>query len=235
RAISGMVDKKALVEKNAYGKGMECALSVSPASWSAKLQEPEPVDIDSLMTAEGYSLYAGMYYKEDMPISVRLLVNADNQHRIDIANGIVEMLKTSGVEVVLDVVSYEEYLNKISNDDFDMFIGEIDVLSDNNPNVMLDSTENYFNYDVSYLSEAISGLYGISEKDYVRAAMENYRNKFYLNPPYLPLYFKSDVIIYGPYVSGIEEPTLFDTFKNIEKWYFYDKNGEEQLKNEDEE
>ena len=229
RAICGMIDKKALVEKNAYGKGMACALSVNPASWSAKLPDADKEDVDVLMNSEGCSLYEGMYYKDGVPLSVRLLVNSDNQHRLDIANGIIEMLKASGIEAVLDVVSYDEYLNKINYDDFDMFVGETDVLSDNNPNVMLDSNENYFNFDVSYLSEAMAGLYGISEKDYVRTAMENYRNKFYLNPPYLPLYFKSDVIIYGPYVSGVEQPTLFDTFRNIEKWYFYDKNGEEQM------
>lgn len=235
RAICSIIDKKALVEKNAYGKGMACTLSVNPASWSAKLPETEKEDVDGFMTSDGYSLYTGMYYKEGSPLTVRLLVNSDNLHRLDIANGIVEMLKVSGVEVVLDVVSYEEYLNKINYDDFDMFIGETDVLSDNNPNVMLDSNENYFNFDVSYLSEAVTGFYGISEKDYVKAAMENYRTKFYLNPPYLPLYFKSDVIIYGPYVSGLEEPTLFDTFRNIEKWYFYDKNGEEQQSDENNE
>ena len=46
--------------------------------------------------------------------------------------------------------------------------------------------------------------------------------------------FKTENVIYGSYVSGIEKPVSFDPYKCIEKWYFYDKDGKENKENADE-
>ena len=57
---------------------------------------------------------------------------------------------------------------------------------------------------------------------------------FYSDPPYVPIYFKTEEVIYGSYVSGIEKPVIFDPYKDIEKWYFYDKDGKENKEQADE-
>jgi len=235
RAVYYIVDKQKILDNNAYGKGKVCELSVNPDSWVSRLPENDKADADELISFDGYKMENGVYVKDAVPYCARILVNEDNILRCNIAQGIADILKASGLDTVVEAVSYQDYIAKINKDDFDMFVGEVEVMSNLNPGAMLDREDNYFNFDVSYLKDAKAELYGVAERDRVKEIMVSYRNRFYLNPPYLPLYFKSDVIIYGSYVSGVVSPTLFDTFKNIENWYFYDKDGSEQKTVEGEE
>lgn len=235
RSICDIIDKDKILVNNAYGKGKVCNLSINPSSWASKIPEREKIDVVNLMSAGGYKLESGVYFKDDIPLSARILVNADNELKCSIAQGVSDMLNASGINTVIDTVGYNDYLNKIKNDDFDMFIGEVVVPSNNNPAAMLENSDNYFNFDASGLQEVKASLYGVAEKDNVKSALSSFSNRFYLNPPYLPLYFKSDVVIYGSYVSGVEKPTFFDTFKGIEKWYFYDKYGADKEETNSEE
>lgn len=227
RSICEIIDKNKILENNAYGKGKVCELAINPSSWAGKLPQREKNDYSALLSSDGYNLNSGVYYKDGSPLSARILVNADNELKCSIAQGVCDMLKASGMEIIIESVSFDDYLKKINADDFDMFIGEVVLLPNNNPCVMLDSDDNYFNFDVSYLQDAKMSLVGTAERDDVRKALEVFGSRFYINPPYLPLYFKSDIVIYGSYVSGIDTPTPFDTFNGIEKWYFYDKNGQD--------
>lgn len=229
RAIVEIVNKQKLLENNAYGKGKICSLSVNPASWASKIPEIEHIDVDELFGNDGYKIVNGAYTKDDVVHHSSIIVNEDNPSRCKIAEGICEMLKASGMDVQVEYLSYDNYIQRINSDSFDMFIGEIETSPNINPGAMLDNLDNYFNFDTTYLTDAKSTLFGIAERDNIKTALEAYQKRFYINPPYLPLFYKNDVIIYGSYVSGITTPTLFDAYKNIENWYFYDKDGSEKL------
>ncbi len=236
KAINGSLDRKKIVEKDVYGKGLAAEISINPESWvmvkeAGKTAGNYPEDF---METDGYVIKGGVYHKDDIMLSIRLLVNADNVERCTLAESIAATLKTAGFDVVLEKTSYEEYTAKIENDDFDMFIGETEVGGNLNPAAMLAGDSNYFNFDTSNLKSILSRIYGIEDKDELKAQIGEFVNMFYIDPPYLPLYFKTENVIYGSYVSGIEKPVSFDPYNCIEKWYFYDKDGKENKGNADE-
>lgn len=236
KAINGSIDRKKIVEKDAYGKGMATEISINPESWTLvkdpnKTAENFPEDF---MEKGGYVIKDGVYHKDDEKVTIRLMVNGDNTERSMLADSITSTLKTAGFDVVLEKMSYEEYTSKIANDDFDMFIGETEVSQNLNPAAMLMDWDNYFNFDATHLKTAMTKVCGISDKNEIKAQIGEFINMFYIDPPYLPLYFKTENVIYGSYVSGIEKPVSFDPYKCIEKWYFYDKDGKESKESDDE-
>jgi len=236
KAINGSLDRKKIVEKDVYGKGMAAEISINPESWvlireANKAIEDFPEDY---METGGYVLKDGVYHKDEERVTIRLLVNSDNLERSMLAESIASTLKTAGFDVVLDKTSYEEYRAKIGSDDFDMFIGETEVSDNLNPAAMLTEADNYFNFDAIHIKTAVSKICGISDKDEIKTQIGEFINMFYIDPPYLPLYFRTENVIYGSYVSGIEKPVSFDPYKCIEKWYFYDKDGKENKENADE-
>lgn len=236
KAINGSLDRKKIVEKDAYGQGIATEISINPESWvmtkdPAKATDNYPEDF---METDGYVIKDGAYHKDDIKLTIRLLVNSDNIERSMLADSISSTLKTAGFDVALEKTSYEEYTAKIGNDDFDMFIGETEVGNNLNPAAMLTDWDNYFNFDTSNLKSVLSRIYGLTDKDEIKAQIGEFVNMFYIDPPYLPLYFKTENVIYGSYVSGIEKPVSFDPYKCIEKWYFYDKDGKESKVNADE-
>ena len=236
KAMNQSLDRKKIVEKDAYGQGLAAEISINPESWvltkyPGKTTDSFPEDI---MEKAGYVIKDGVYHKDEERVIARLLVNADNIERSLLAESVASALKTAGFDVVLEKTSYDEYTAKIANDDFDMFIGETEVGNNLNPAAMLTDWDNYFNFDTTHIKTAMSRICGLRDKDEIKTQIGEFINMFYIDPPYLPLYFKTESVIYGSYVSGIEKPVSFDPYKSIEKWYFYDKDGKESKENTDE-
>ena len=182
---------------------------------------------EDIMEQDGYGIKDGIYHKDGIKLTLRLLVNEDNAQRTALAESIATSLKTAGFEVVLEKTTFEEYTQKIANDDFDMFIGEIEVGGNLNPAAMLSGVDNYFNFDTTMITSSMEQIYSTTSETALKSQIDNFYNLFHSDPPYLPLYFKTSNVIYGSYVSGVEAPTSFDPYKGIERWYFYDKDGKE--------
>mgnify|MGYP004613252247 FL=1 len=108
-----------------------------------------------------------------------------------------------------------------------MFVGEVKTAANMMPNALLTGNDNYFNFDISQLAGKMQQLYGITDREEYKNAVSQYIHECYLNPPYVPMYFRTENVIYGSYVSGIEQPTVFDPYNNIEKWFFYKNNRED--------
>ena len=237
KAINGVLDRTKIVEQDAYGRGVPAELSIDPTSRflpdESKGDKVENYSED-IMKKSGYIIKDGIYHKDDLPFSARLLVNADNAERTALADSIATSLKTAGFDIVVEKTSYEEYGVKIAEDDFDIFIGETEVSKNPNPAALLTGEENYFNFDAGKINSFMSKYCDVDDTDEIRKKIKEFKTLFYNDPPYLPIYFKTESVIYGSYVSGIVTPVVFDPYKEIEKWYFYDKDGKESKGRQDE-
>ncbi len=236
RAIGGLLDRKKILEQDAYGHGMAAALAINPASWAYQdTATPELTQdyAESLIVREGYVKEGGVYYKDASPLSLRLLVNEDNPQRIALADSVADSLRASGFLISVEKTSYADYIARISADNFDIFVGETEVQPNHNPSAMLESQDNYFNFDTTALNGEMSRLYGVTDKEIYKAGISEYMRNFYTSPPYIPLYFKTERVIFGTYVSGTQKPSVTSPYNGIEKWYFYDKDGKEKTGEQD--
>ena len=237
QAVNASIDRKKIVEQDAYGQGIAAELSIDPASWvmsGEKKDEGLANSAEDIMESNGYTIRDGVYHKDDEKMTLRLLVNADNAQRAALADSIATTLRTAGFDIVVEKTSYEEYGAKITNDDFDMFIGETEVEKNLNPAAMLTGGSNYFNFEAETVKAYMRSLYNADSEEAIKRQIGEFSEMFYNNPPYLPLYFKTESVVYGSYVSGIEKPVSCDPYKDIEKWYFYDKEGKENKEKADE-
>ncbi len=231
RAISNLIDKQKILENNAYGHGKVADISINPASWAYVARE-EKADAKTtakkLIEGEGYVLENGIYHKDGQALTVKLLVNADNAGRATIADEIAANLTTAGFSVLVDKVSYEEYLTKINQKAFDIFVGETRAEPNLSPMALISGEDNYFGFDASNLKSIADELTWIVGKDDYRKKIGDFISVFYQDPPYLPLYFRSESVIYASYVLGRTAPVEGDSYKGIEKWYFYEKNVKQE-------
>ncbi len=235
KAIESLLNKEKILENDAYGHGMVADSAINPSSWAYQEKAAQEDDYaENMIMNEGYELDGGIYYKDGVPLGVRILVNSDNSARTALADSIKDTLKANGFSVTVEKVQYSDYVAKISADDFDMFIGEVEVEPNLNPASML-SGDNYFNFDTSGIGEVLSKLVGVTDKEAYKNGVTAFMRSFYADPPYIPLYFKTESIIYGSYVSGTEKPSEKDPYKGIEKWYFYDKDGTQESGEESDE
>lgn len=224
RAIELLLDKEKILEKNAYGYGRVCDVSINPDCWayeSADLTGYSQDYIAKLLEHSGFVMENGVYRNNEYSMALELLVNSDNETRCAIADTISETLSGAGFDVHVNAVNYNSYLSIIGSGDYDMFLGEVEADSVIDPLAMLDESENYFNFDTAELSELKAELYGVVDKGRYKSIIKDIVRKFAENPPYVPLFFTTRGVFYGPDVLGITEPTVSDRYKSIEKWYFY--------------
>lgn len=238
KAIDGILDRKKIIEQDAYGMGVAARISIAPDSWvlvgNGMKEENVNNTTKDIMENDGYVIKDGVYHKDGIRQTVRLLVNVDNTQRAALAESIAATLRIAGFDVILEKTSYEEYAAKIAADDFDMFLGETEVSKNLNPAAMLHENDNYFNFDTTKTGEFFAKLCTVTDDEELKTQIEQFIQLFYSDPPYVPIYFKTESVIYGSYVSGIENPVSFDPYKDIEKWYFYDKDGKENKEQADE-
>lgn len=229
RAAILAIDKNKIIENEAYGHGMAADISINPTFWAYQEYKTGlgTEHIATLLMQEGYRADGGVYYKDGQKLSVKVLVNADNKTRTRVANAICGALNAAGFSAAAEIVSYNDYIDRINSDNFDMFVGEVKTAANMMPNALLTGNDNYFNFDISQLAGKMQQLYGITDREEYKNAVSQYIHEFYLNPPYVPMYFRTENVIYGSYVSGIEQPTVFDPYNNIEKWFFYKNNRED--------
>ena len=231
RAIELLLDKQAIVEKNAYGYGKVCDISVNPDCWAYESADLSGYSQDytaKLLKHSGYVLEEGVYSNGEYSMTLGLIVNADNEEKLAMAYTISEMLSGAGFDVKVNALDYNSYLSRIDSGNYDMFLGETETDSVINPLAMLNSDSNYFGFDASELKGFMSELYGVSNKEKYKKCIRKIVIKFSENPPYVPLFFTTRSVFYGSNVSGITEPTLTDRYKDIEKWYFYSAKAEEK-------
>lgn len=227
RAIELLIDKQKIVEKDAYGYGKVCDISVNPNSWayvSADLDGFSQDYIATLLARRGYVISDGVYSNGTNKTEYEIIVNSDNLSRTFIAETIAGTLNSAGFSVSVNKTDYSTYLSRINSGNFAMFVGETEMSSVIEPLEMVNKGNNYFWFDASELTGIYKELYGVRDKEKYVEITKKIVRKFSEDPPYIPLYFTTKEVFYGSNVSGITEPTLTQRYKNIGKWYFYNAN-----------
>lgn len=147
---------------------------------------------------------------------VSLLVNADNQFKLETAQFIHSYLTALGFKVVLKDYSEEYYTEAINLGAYDLYIGEVRLPHNMNLSSLL-TLGGSVSYGISAESAAakrytqlISG--GCELMDFI--------NTFNEDPPFLPLCFRNAAVSYATSLQNCFGCCDSDVFYDIENWSF---------------
>lgn len=211
KAISLAVNREMLV-KSAYGNYAKAATALFNPDF--ELSTTEIFEISSDTTAAKQAVAQSGISN----LSISLLVNSTNSDRVACAKLISQQLENAGFKVNLIYAdTYEKYENRIINEQFDLYIGEIKITPDM-------SLRPFF-------SENGNANFGIdSEKCTAAEKYDNYLNgdeelgafllAFSEEMPFIPLLYRQGMICFSKEMNGDMQGTASDCFKNIENWYF---------------
>lgn len=85
----------------------------------------------NILLSNGYELKENIFFKEGKKVSLKLLVNKEDEIKLKIATYIKEDLLRVGIDVVIDATKDIE--KKVSNGDFDILLANINI--NENPNL----------------------------------------------------------------------------------------------------
>ena len=81
---------------------------------------------DRIIDNCGYTRYSGSAKTNgSYSLSFSLIVNNDNRYRVAAAYGIADSLRESGINVRVDLLSFEDYSQRIAAGNYELYLGEI--------------------------------------------------------------------------------------------------------------
>ena len=177
-----------------------------------------------LLTQEGYEKDSstGILNKSGVPLSFTLLVNQENNERMKLAKQIQVMYNEIGIDMKIEAVNEDIYLERIMAKQFDAFLGGYQLGYATDLSFALHSSSilgggNYTSYKDEHMDELLQQAF-LATPQMVVDAYQKFQQYFVKQIPYISLYFKKAVLITHNEIKGEIKPTPLNVFANVEKW-----------------
>lgn len=209
KAISLAVDREVLV-KSAYGNFAQSASSVFNPQFElseTKLFEKN-ADVNAAKQAVAQSGISNL--------SINLLVNNDNADRLACAKLVKQQLDTVGFSVNIVSTNFEEYEKYVTNESFNLYIGEIKLTNDMNLNAFF-TNNGTVKYGIDIDGDTSNTYYNYMNSD---TELGSFLLAFSNEMPYVPLVYRKGMVCFSKAMSGDVQSTVTDSFGNIENWCF---------------
>ncbi len=212
RAVSLAVDRTVLAESAYSGYAVPAQSPFNPDFKSIENIKLFEAKAD---TATARQTVNQSGYGSDK-LKLRLLVNL-NENRGIAANLIKSQLEAVGFSVTVEKVNYTEYIRKIENTEFDLYIGEIKLGDDMNLYPFFDSSgaARYGFDDKKLQSDDLYTKYLDGEEELGKFILA-----FNEEMPYIPLIYKKGMICYSKAMNGDMQGYYGNYFSNIDSWNF---------------
>ena len=151
-------------------------------------------------------------------ITLELIVNQENEQRVELAQTIADSLIASGINVNVVKYSFKEYMSALESKSYDLYIGEVKLTNDMNLSELFGG----------YLYYQTTNEFGIDRENESRAAYKKYLSgeislnefcdTFMRSTPFVPLCFRSGVAIFSRSLGGTQQMFAGDIFYGISEW-----------------
>jgi len=161
---------------------------------------------------------------ETYSLKASLLVNSDNNFRISAAKKISAMLTANGMSVTVKEVSWENYQEKLFNDDFSMFLGGIEFAPSFDYSFLLskwaiENAQNFMNYSSADMDKTISKTLSAISMDECKNAYLEFQYIFSRDIPVVGIAFQHNCIIYQDGIEGVKEACFSKPLINFNTWH----------------
>lgn len=212
RAVSLAVDRTVLAESAYSGYASTAQSPFNPDFKS--IENIKLFDAKADTGAAKQTVHQSGYSGDKLKL--RLLVNF-NENRGIAANLIKSQLEAAGFSVTVEQVNYKEYMRRIENTEFDLYIGEIKLGDDMNLYPFFDSSgaARYGFDDKKLQSDDLYTKYLEGEEELGKFILA-----FNEEMPYIPLVYKKGMICYSKAMNGDMQGYYGNYFSNIDSWNF---------------
>ena len=196
KTISNLLNTETFTHSVLSDYGIATNLPIHPMAY---YYNPEKPSFDSPFVVKEEGL---LYYRtpsENIPLEFTLLVNEENTARCTVAEHLAAVLGEHGISVKVLFADYETYKKRISDGDFDMYLGTTQLSSDANlhPIVGNEGNLNYGKFYNDSVETLLNNLLTCENPSYRSEILKKLQLELYNTVPHIPLYFENEMIVYN--------------------------------------
>lgn len=234
KAISYAINREEIINEAYLGLGTAVNAPILPTAYYYNSDVDKPVqsleESRKILEEANWSDYDGdgILDKEIdgilFSLKAGLLVNSDNPMRIAAAKKICQMLSLCGMSITLDTVTWETYTERLSSDNFALFLGGIEFLPSFDHSHFLSSwaienSQNFMNYSSKEMDKAISKTLSAVSMDECKSAYLDFQNIFSRENPVTGISFNHNCVIYQDNIEGVKEGCFSKPLINFNTWH----------------
>lgn len=186
-----------------------------PFLYSSIKYKYDVVGAQNLMNSYSWNRNAyGFYEKEDngyKSATLRLLVNVEDQNKVNVANSIKTMAQNAGINIDVQALSQAEVQARVEAKDYDIVLATIYL--NETPNI--DFLRDYLD-----INETTSQAFKQVEESSVEDLSSNVQNLEYVlsdEVACIGIYARNINIVYQKYIYGFENLNYMSIFSNLDK------------------
>lgn len=165
----------------------------------------------------------------DLEFELIIPENKEDTYQWDVAENIKTQLSKCGMKVEINVYPYDEYVRKLSTQDFELALCSFYLDKNPDPSFMLKTgaVANYGGFSDERMDSLLDKCTtSFKEETMVKAylALEDY---FVQQAPQIGLYFKTNALVYDAQITVAENFRDMNIFTTIPQWYMFVKMPEE--------
>ena len=232
RAIAYTIDRQEIVKTIYSGRAVAAPLLFNPA-WRLYDETWEEAEPYSLLTFSEMLSSVGLEDPDDdgyleypdvtggyMNFSFDFIVNSENEYKVAAAGMITETLRSVGIDVTLQTLSWEDYVSAVEKDNYDLYFGEVMLPAD------LDYTElltaggemNYGGITGSEYGALIGDFLAAESNAEAAGAAKELCESVAENAPIVPVLYKKHAVLTNRDVVSGMNPTQSDIFFGFTDW-----------------
>ena len=257
RAIAYGINRQEIIENVYLGHATQIDVPIHPNSWLLS-DEANIYGYNTDMARKelenmGWDDIDGDGYYEDEEgneVVLSLTTNSFNNLILNVAEIIVDNLKDIGIQVIKDYESklpdnlseevtenqWIELNEKLKEGKFDIVLlgwnlSPVPELSFAFHSSQIKSNTNFIRYSNEKMDKALLDAYTALNLENKFKAYKNVQEIFLEELPYVSLFFKNEALLLNSKIKGDIDPTFYDLYRNIEKWYIPKDLQEEKVDN----
>jgi len=221
RAIALLLSREDFASIAFAGFGSAASTPFNPDFYGLKGCTLPPIKYDKnaaigLLEDAGFKNISelGIRYSENSSLELSLAVNSENNFRMAMARSIQQALSKAGIKVVVNSMSYSNYVSTIEYGGYDMYIGEAKLSN---------------SFDLSRFFDADGSLsYGISEDcesavkygqfESGAATMQEFLDVFADELPFIPLAYRQGITVRSDKIKVTSKTVTSDYYYNVDEW-----------------
>jgi len=233
QAIAHALPKEELIDMVYLGQAVKANSPINPMSWIYEentrrhdfdlelarnlIAESNYIQVDDggniiSNIGEGYEAF-----------SLRILVNEENEERLQIATVLKQNLESIGIEVEFMVYEFSQYMEYIESGNFDLVLAGFNLDLSRDLRFLLHSSQIGYTNFISYSSRIVDMLLTQAINAPTIQVYENILGNLqrYIAEelPIISIAFRTGVLLTDPSIAGDIQPSLNNIFQNIDEWF----------------
>ncbi len=227
RSVSEIIDRRNIATHIYFSRAEAARFALNPQSrFYPQIATGVRGDIsaaEKVLTDNGWKTdKRGVYFYNDKVsltyFTVNILVNSESDERVKVAEEISKAMNDAGLKNTVTKCSDIEFSTRISNGNFDMFIGETELLPNNDLTYMASPGVNKFGYSDSETETLITQLGMLSSENDIKAVWEKLCLKIDVDCPFAPICFLKNSLVTSAKIKSGVEPSYENSIRLTKEW-----------------